>query len=117
MNNMENIKYKVHLTDNYQNQAADKLISKLLIRLSANEEYIKELEEQQQLKKFEGEVKYYKNLYLQHKNRCEKYKQKYEDSIKELKKHPEYQKLEQQVYNLIKIRDNLINKYYANNNK
>lgn len=114
---MENIRYKVHLTENYQNKSADKLISELKIKLAANEEYIKELEEEQHLKKLKGDVEYYKNLYEQHKAIGEEYKQKYKDSTKELKLHPEYQKLAQQVDDLIKTRDNLINKYYANNNK
>lgn len=40
-----NIKFVAHLTENYQLQAADKLISKLRQQAAANEEYINELEE------------------------------------------------------------------------
>ena len=43
------IKYTAHLTENHQLKAADQLISKLRQQLSANEEYIKEIEEENQI--------------------------------------------------------------------
>jgi predicted nucleic acid-binding Zn-ribbon protein len=42
----QNIKFTAHLTENHQLKAADQLISKLRQQHAADEEYIKEIEEQ-----------------------------------------------------------------------
>lgn len=42
-----NVKYKCHLTENHQLQAADALIKKLKLKLGEAESYIQELEDEQ----------------------------------------------------------------------
>jgi|GEM_PF-5583903 len=108
---------KLHLTERYQKDAVDKLISELKIKLAANEEYIKELEEEQKIKQLEGEVKRYKTLLEEQKQLRLEWKQKYKEALKDLEENPFYRDLQIQIEKLKSERDFLIVKLHEKRNK
>lgn len=84
-----NIKYTAHLTENHQLKAADKLISNLRVTLAANEEYIKELEEENKIIKTKAEEPLLKEIEIlksqleKEKAAREKLCQKYSDDVQQ----------------------------------
>jgi len=84
-----NIKYTAHLTENHQLRAADKLISKLRMTVAANEEYIKELEEDNRVIKDNAEkplleeIEILKKQLEKEKTAREKLCQKYSDDVQQ----------------------------------
>ena len=83
------IKYTAHLTENHQLKAADQLISKLRQQLSANEEYIKEIEEKNQIIKEKTEKPLLEKIeeltlaLTKEKTAREKLCQKYSDDVQQ----------------------------------
>lgn len=83
------IKYTAHLTENHQLKAADQLISKLRQQLSANEEYIKEIEEENQIIKEKTEKPLLEKIeeltvaLTKEKTAREKLCQKYSDDVQQ----------------------------------
>lgn len=84
-----NIKFTAHLTENHQLKAADKLISKLRMAVAANEEYIKELEEERETLQEKvkepllNEIENLKKQLEKEKAAREKLCQKYSDDVQQ----------------------------------
>lgn len=123
-----NITCKAHLTEGYQLEQANKLISKLKVELSAANEYIAELEESGVTKEKEDLIKALQKeneslkqanaqLRINHKNMKDKYSltvSQIKDSIID-KLQKEKEELQKKVEELVKVRDHLMYKLYETN--
>lgn len=103
---------KLQLTPKYQNDAADKLISQLRIKLGEQESYIDELKDNLRIMKMEKQVAEAQNKALQ--ARIQKVLDKYASDMSTLLREPviakiqeEKKELEKEIESLKKVRDQL----------